>query len=94
MSEEIKQGDRRKLGFIGIGVMGEPMAANLLRAGFELTIFDRTRRRCEKLVPLGANIADFTRAKSRRRAKSSSPWCLIPPWLNRCCSGKTAWPVV
>ena len=26
MSEEIKQGDKRKLGFIGIGVMGEPMA--------------------------------------------------------------------
>jgi 3-hydroxyisobutyrate dehydrogenase len=61
MSEEIKQGDKRKLGFIGIGVMGEPMASNLLRAGFELTIFDRTRSKCEKLVPLGAHIADSSR---------------------------------
>jgi 3-hydroxyisobutyrate dehydrogenase len=61
MSEEIKQGDKRKMGFIGVGVMGEPMASNLLRAGFELTIFDRTRSKCEKLVSLGANIADSPR---------------------------------
>ncbi|MGD1103601.1 MAG: NAD(P)-dependent oxidoreductase [Terriglobia bacterium] len=61
MSEEIKQGDRRKLGFIGVGVMGGPMASNLLRAGFELTIFDRTRSKCEKLAHLGANIADSPR---------------------------------
>jgi 3-hydroxyisobutyrate dehydrogenase len=61
MSGEIKQGDKKKLGFIGVGVMGEPMASNLLRAGFELTIFDRTRSKCEKLVPLGASIADSSR---------------------------------
>ncbi len=57
MGEEIKPGDKKKLGFIGIGVMGEPMAANLLRAGYDLTIFDRTCRRCEKLALLGATIA-------------------------------------
>jgi 3-hydroxyisobutyrate dehydrogenase len=61
MSEEIKQNDRPKLGFIGVGVMGEPMASNLLRAGFELIIFDRTRDKCEKLVPLSAKIADSSR---------------------------------
>ena len=61
MSEEIKQNDRPKLGFIGVGVMGEPMASNLLQAGFELTIFDRTRDKCEKLVPLSAKIADSSR---------------------------------
>ena len=61
MSEEIKQGDKRKLGFIGVGVMGGPMASTLLRAGFELTVFDQARSQCEKLVPLGANIADSPR---------------------------------
>jgi 3-hydroxyisobutyrate dehydrogenase len=61
MSEEIKQGDKRKLGFIGVGVMGGPMASALLRAGFELTVFDQARSQCEKLVPLGANIADSPR---------------------------------
>jgi 3-hydroxyisobutyrate dehydrogenase len=61
MSEEIKQNDRPKLGFIGVGVMGEPIASNLLQAGFELTIFDRTRDKCEKLVPLSARIADSSR---------------------------------
>jgi 3-hydroxyisobutyrate dehydrogenase-like beta-hydroxyacid dehydrogenase len=58
MSDEVKQGSQGKLGFIGVGVMGGPMASNLMRAGFELTIFDPTRSQCEKLVPLGAHIAD------------------------------------
>ena len=62
MSEEIKQGGRRKLGFIGIGVMGAPMASNLLRAEFELTIFNRTRSKCETLIPLGAKHCRFTPA--------------------------------
>jgi len=57
MGEEIKPGDRKKVGFIGIGVMGEPMAANLLRAGYGLTIFDRTCCRCEKLALRGATVA-------------------------------------
>jgi len=61
MSEEVKQGDKRKLGFIGVGVMGGPMASNLFRAGLELTIYDRARSQCEKLVPLGANLADSSR---------------------------------
>jgi 3-hydroxyisobutyrate dehydrogenase len=61
MSDEIKQGDKVKLGFIGVGVMGEPMASNLLRAGFELRVFDRRRSKCEKLARLGANLADSSR---------------------------------
>jgi 3-hydroxyisobutyrate dehydrogenase len=61
MSEAIKQGDKAKLGFIGIGVMGGPMASNLLRAGYEVTIFDHARDKCEELLPLGGNIADSSR---------------------------------
>jgi 3-hydroxyisobutyrate dehydrogenase len=61
MGEEIRQDDKRKLGFIGVGVMGAPMAANLLRAGYGLSIFNRTRSKCESLVPSGANVADSPR---------------------------------
>ena len=46
-----------KLGFIGIGHMGEPMSANLLRAGIPLTVWNRTPGKCEALVELGASIA-------------------------------------
>ena len=30
------------VGFIGLGVMGQPMAANLVRAGFDVVVFNRT----------------------------------------------------
>jgi len=36
-----------RVGFIGLGIMGSRMAANLRRAGFELTVFNRTRRTAE-----------------------------------------------
>lgn len=44
-------------GFIGIGHMGQPMAANLLRAGIALTVWNRSPNRCDELVALGASIA-------------------------------------
>jgi 3-hydroxyisobutyrate dehydrogenase-like beta-hydroxyacid dehydrogenase len=37
----------RTVGFIGLGIMGSRMAANLRRAGFELTVYNRTRERAE-----------------------------------------------
>jgi 3-hydroxyisobutyrate dehydrogenase-like beta-hydroxyacid dehydrogenase len=40
----------RNVGFIGLGIMGSRMAANLRRAGFELTVFNRTRERAEAWV--------------------------------------------
>lgn len=46
------------LGFIGIGVMGQPMALNLLRAGVPVVAWNRTRSRCDPLAELGASIAD------------------------------------
>jgi 3-hydroxyisobutyrate dehydrogenase len=61
MSEERAPGNKPKLGFIGIGVMGEPMAANLLRAGFEVTAFNRARAKCAKLSTLGAIVAESCR---------------------------------
>src|SRR5207244_8115112 len=47
-----------KIGFIGIGHMGEGMARNLMRAGHQLTIYNRTRSRTETLEREGAAVAD------------------------------------
>src|SRR5437879_11755349 len=47
-----------RVGFIGLGHMGAGMAANLLRAGHEVTVYNRTRKRAEALVEQGAHAAD------------------------------------
>jgi 3-hydroxyisobutyrate dehydrogenase-like beta-hydroxyacid dehydrogenase len=45
------------VGFIGLGLMGRPMAANLLKAGFAVTVWNRTAARMQPLVELGASAA-------------------------------------
>jgi 3-hydroxyisobutyrate dehydrogenase len=47
-----------KIGLIGIGVMGEPMARNLHKAGHTLTVYNRTPSRCEGLRSLGIAVAE------------------------------------
>jgi 3-hydroxyisobutyrate dehydrogenase len=44
----------RRIGFLGLGTMGASMAANLARAGFEVTTWNRTRGRAPELRELGA----------------------------------------
>ncbi len=51
-----------RIGFIGLGTMGAPMARRLLEAGFEVTVHNRTREREEPLVALGAQRAASPRA--------------------------------
>jgi 3-hydroxyisobutyrate dehydrogenase-like beta-hydroxyacid dehydrogenase len=46
-----------KIGFIGLGNMGNPMVRNLLKAGHQLRIFDIVPTAVEKLTPLGAKAA-------------------------------------
>ncbi|MDF2530508.1 MAG: 2-hydroxy-3-oxopropionate reductase, partial [Clostridia bacterium] len=43
-----------KIGFIGLGIMGKPMAKNLLKAGYELMVLDINKPNVEELVVLGA----------------------------------------
>lgn len=50
-----------KLGFAGLGIMGSAMAANLLKAGFSVTVWNRTPVKCEPLAALGATIASTPR---------------------------------
>ncbi len=44
-----------KVGYIGLGLMGKPMARNILKAGFELYVFNRSRGKTLELVSEGAN---------------------------------------
>ncbi|HET9178967.1 MAG TPA: NAD(P)-dependent oxidoreductase [Terriglobia bacterium] len=47
-----------KAGFIGLGNMGLPMARNLLKAGHQVTVYNRTHQRAESLRAEGATVAD------------------------------------
>jgi len=50
-----------RIGFIGTGVMGKPMAANLLRAGYPVSILNRHMEKLKALVDLGASMAESPR---------------------------------
>ncbi|MFJ8141155.1 NAD(P)-dependent oxidoreductase [Streptomyces sp. NPDC096013] len=47
----------RYVGFVGLGVMGQPMALNLARAGTPLVVWNRTPGRCEPVSAAGAEVA-------------------------------------
>src|SRR4051794_6099328 len=50
-----------RIAFIGLGSMGLPMATNLLRAGHDLIVYNRTRSRAEALAGQGARVAESPR---------------------------------
>ncbi len=48
----------QKIAYLGMGIMGRGMAANLLKAGYPVTVWNRTAERCAPLVEAGASQAD------------------------------------
>ncbi len=46
-----------KFGFLGLGIMGRAMATNLVRAGFEVVVWNRGADKCRPLAELGAQVA-------------------------------------
>jgi 3-hydroxyisobutyrate dehydrogenase-like beta-hydroxyacid dehydrogenase len=52
----------RSVGFIGLGMMGMPMSRNLLKAGFDLTVWNRTAEKAAAVVEAGARSASSPRA--------------------------------
>ncbi|MBW7456557.1 NAD(P)-binding domain-containing protein, partial [Paenibacillus sepulcri] len=54
-----------KIGFVGLGVMGAPMAANLLRKGYHVTLYNRTPGKVDKLLELGGEEAATPAALAR-----------------------------
>jgi 3-hydroxyisobutyrate dehydrogenase-like beta-hydroxyacid dehydrogenase len=53
---------KAKVGFMGLGIMGAPMAANILKAGYPLAVYNRTAAKAEPLAKLGANVAPTPKA--------------------------------
>ncbi len=50
--------DKPPIGFVGLGIMGLPMAGHILDAGYPLTVYNRTRSKAEELGARGAKVAD------------------------------------
>lgn len=51
-----------RIGFIGLGIMGKPMAGNLLAAGFDVTVYSRSAGPLDELVAAGATRAEGSAA--------------------------------
>lgn len=69
-----------KVGFIGLGNMGSAIARNLIKAGHDLTVYNRTRSRAEAFASLGARIAE-TPAEATADAEALVPcWRKTLPW--------------
>jgi 3-hydroxyisobutyrate dehydrogenase-like beta-hydroxyacid dehydrogenase len=49
--------ENARLGFVGIGYMGRPIAQRLLESGFKLTAYDREHSKSEELIQYGGNVA-------------------------------------
>ncbi len=56
------------IGFIGLGIMGRPMALNLVKAGHSVTVYNRTKDKAEPLRKAGAKVAS-TPAEAAREAE-------------------------
>lgn len=59
---------KQTLAYLGLGVMGAPMARNLLKAGYPVVVYNRDRAKAEALSSHGARIAESP-AEATRRAK-------------------------
>jgi 3-hydroxyisobutyrate dehydrogenase-like beta-hydroxyacid dehydrogenase len=54
------------IGFAGLGIMGSAMAANLVNAGLNVTVWNRSADKCAPLADMGAAVADSPRALAER----------------------------
>jgi 3-hydroxyisobutyrate dehydrogenase len=60
-----RRADTVRVGFIGLGRMGLPMAGRLAKAGFDLTVWNRTGDRTAPLPAFGARVAASPAALSK-----------------------------
>merc|ERR1712130_133592 len=57
---------KSKIGFCGIGIMGLAMTHNLLKAGYDVTVWNRSPEKCQPLVDAGAKRADSPEAVAQQ----------------------------
>ena len=48
----------KTISYLGLGTMGSGMASNLLKAGYKLTVWNRSAEKCEAFARKGARVAD------------------------------------
>jgi 3-hydroxyisobutyrate dehydrogenase-like beta-hydroxyacid dehydrogenase len=76
----------KKVGFVGLGIMGSRMARNLAQKGFQVTVWNRSRERAQELVQFGASVA----ATPAEVASKSDAFCTAvsdPPALREVTMG-------
>ncbi|HEX76966.1 MAG TPA: 3-hydroxyisobutyrate dehydrogenase [Dehalococcoidia bacterium] len=56
----------KRIGFIGLGLMGKPMALNLLKAGYPMTVYDLRSEPVQELVSAGATAASSSKEVAER----------------------------
>jgi 3-hydroxyisobutyrate dehydrogenase-like beta-hydroxyacid dehydrogenase len=82
----IGAGGRPAVAVLGLGIMGEPMARNLLRAGHRLTVWNRTPSKAAALVQEGATLASSPR-EAARAAEITIVMVADPPALDALLGG-------
>lgn len=70
-------GAKPSIGFLGMGTLGVPMAGNLLKAGYSVTVWNRSASKCKPLVELGAEVAN--NAKECAQASDITFACVSDP---------------
>ncbi|MEO1022889.1 MAG: NAD(P)-dependent oxidoreductase [Bacteroidota bacterium] len=76
--------------FIGLGIMGSRMAANLLKAGHQLTVFNRSKDKAEALLNQGAKWGEST-AESVREAEVVITMLSKPEVVEEMAQGSEGW---
>ena len=54
--------DKQRIGWIGLGKMGVPMSKNLVKKGYSVTVYNRTKDKTKELAAEGAKVADSPKA--------------------------------
>lgn len=57
LEKEKNMADKQKIAFIGLGKMGVPMSQNLIKKGYSLTVYNRTKDKAKPLADAGAKVA-------------------------------------
>jgi 2-hydroxy-3-oxopropionate reductase len=77
-----------RIGFVGLGIMGEPMARNLMGAGHELVLYNRTQRKAEELVAEGGAEVAYSPAEVARKSDITIPMLPGPPEVEEVVTGE------
>ena len=71
----------QKIGWIGMGRMGFPMAERLLKAGHDVSIWNRTRAKAEPLEKLGGKVVELGRELGVPTPTHGTMYALLKPYI-------------